>query len=60
MISNIILFIALSALVTYCIIWFVSVYCNSKLYFFRRIFVYAEKFLKRNALIAVEFRVTIN
>ena len=37
MISNIILFIALSALVTYCIIWFVSVYCNSKLYSNRRI-----------------------
>ena len=37
MIANIILFIALSALVTYCIIWFVSVYCNSKLYSNRRI-----------------------
>ena len=37
MISNIILFIALSALVTYCIIWFVSVYCNSKLYSDQRI-----------------------
>lgn len=43
MIANIILIIALGAIVVYCILWFFGVYYNSKLYSDRRISF--EKFL---------------